>query len=64
MMAMGSVYLLTLEPVVFGFVIFPLMLLERGLAAIVGALIASVVLGAFRNEVWIETQISSAESSV
>jgi len=64
MMAMGSVYLLALPPAVFGFVIFPLMLLERGLAAIVGALIASVVLGAFRNEVWIETQVSSPESSV
>jgi len=59
-MAMGSVYLLALEPVVFGYIIFPLMLLERGLAAIVGAMIASVVLGAFRNEVWIEAQISSA----
>ena len=64
MMAMGSVYLLVLEPEVFGFVIFPLMLLERVLAAIVGAMIASVVLGAFRNEVWIEIQVSSAESSV
>jgi hypothetical protein len=64
MMAMGSVYLLALEPAIFGFVIFPLMLVERGLAAIVGAMIASVVLGAFRNEVWIEAQFSSAESSV
>jgi len=64
MMAMGSVYLLVLKPAVFGFVIFPLMLLERVLAAIVGAMIASVVLGAFRNEVWIEIQVSSAESSV
>lgn len=64
MMAMGSVYLLQLEPAFFGFIIFPLMLLERGLAAIVGAMIASVVLGAFRNAVWIEAQVSSAESSV
>ncbi|MGY5862425.1 MAG: hypothetical protein RTU09_08660, partial [Candidatus Thorarchaeota archaeon] len=64
MMAIGSVYLLALEPAVFGFVIFPLMLLERGLAAIVGAVIASVVLSAFRNAVWIETQISSDESNV
>ncbi len=60
MMAMGSVYLLTLEPALFGFVIFPLMLLERGLAAIVGAMIASVVLGAFRNDVWIEAHVSSS----
>ena len=59
MMAMASVYLLQLEPAFFGFAIFPLMLLERGLAAIVGAMIASVVLGAFRNAVWIEARVSS-----
>ncbi len=64
MMAMGSVYLLMLDPAIFGFVIFPLVLLERGLAAIVGAVIASVILGAFRNAVWIETQVSSAEPRV
>ena len=64
MMAMGSVYLLVLDPAIFGFVIFPLVLLERGLAAIVGAVIASVVLGAFRTAVWIEAQVSSAEPRV
>ncbi|MCK5302172.1 MAG: hypothetical protein KAJ96_03445 [Candidatus Thorarchaeota archaeon] len=64
MMAMGSVYILALDPAIFGFVIFPLVLLERGLAAIVGAVIASVVLGAFRNAVWIEAQVSSAEPRV
>ena len=49
MMAMGSVYLLGLEAELF-IVIFPLMVLERTIATIVGAIVGFIILSLLRNE--------------
>jgi hypothetical protein len=49
MMAMGSVYLLGLEAGAF-IIIFPLMVIERTIATIVGAIVGFVVLTVIRNE--------------
>jgi len=50
MMAMGSVYLLQLPADVFGYAIFPAMLIERAIATILGAIIGFVVLKIFGSE--------------
>jgi hypothetical protein len=49
MMAMGSVYLLNLDAGLF-IGIFPLMLIERAIATIVGSIVGFVVLTVLRNE--------------
>ena len=49
MMAMGSVYLLGLDATLF-IGIFPLMIIERTIATIVGAIIGFVVLTVLRSE--------------
>ena len=49
MMAMGSVYVLNLEAALF-IGIFPLMLVERTIATIVGAIVGFVVLTVLRGE--------------
>ncbi|TFG32180.1 hypothetical protein EU528_04130 [Candidatus Thorarchaeota archaeon] len=51
MMAMGSVYLLGIPAVVFGFGIFPAMLLERTIATLLGALLGFVILKLFGEEI-------------
>jgi len=50
MMAMGSVFILGLEASLF-VGIFPLMLLERTIATIIGAIVGFVVLTVLRNEI-------------
>ncbi|MFW9886707.1 MAG: ECF transporter S component [Candidatus Thorarchaeota archaeon] len=47
MMTMGAVYILGLHADLFGFVIFPVMLIERFLAVIVSTLLASLVIATF-----------------
>lgn len=54
MMTLGSVYLLQLDAFVFGTIIFPVMLLERTASVILSALVAGVLLTAFRNELSLE----------
>jgi hypothetical protein len=49
MMTMGAVYLLGLPAFLFGFVIFPAMLIERTTATIVSAILAAAVLTTFRG---------------
>lgn len=51
MMAMGSVYLLELPAELFGFVIFPVMLVERTIAILVGSLLGFIVLKLFGDEI-------------
>ena len=51
MMAMGSVYLLEIPIVVFGFVIFPAMIIERTIATLLGALLGFVILKVFGEEI-------------
>ncbi len=50
MMAMGSVYLLQIPAGVFGFVIFPAMLVERTIATLLGALLGFMILKVFGEE--------------
>lgn len=52
MMMLGAVYLLHLDPTLFGFIIFPFLLFERTLAATVSTVIASAVLKAFEHELF------------
>jgi hypothetical protein len=51
MMAMGSVYLLDLPVVIFGYAIFPAMVVERIIAALLGALLGFVILKIFGDEI-------------
>ncbi|RDE11317.1 MAG: hypothetical protein C4K48_11540 [Candidatus Thorarchaeota archaeon] len=51
MMAMGSVYLLEIPAAVFGFGIFPAMVIERTIATLVGSLLGFVVLKLIGNEI-------------
>ena len=51
MMAMGSVFLLNLEAGLF-IGIFPLMLLERTIATVVGAIVGFIILTILRNELY------------
>ncbi len=51
MMAMGSVYLLQIPAAVFGFGIFPAMLVERTIATLLGALLGFVILKVFGEEI-------------
>jgi len=51
MMAMGSVYMLQLPAFVFGFAIFPFMIIERTIATLLGALIGFVILKIFGDEI-------------
>ena len=50
MMAMGSVYLLQIPAVVFGFGIFPAMLVERTIATLLGALLGFIILKVFGEQ--------------
>ncbi|MFW9963410.1 MAG: hypothetical protein ACFFCX_07595 [Candidatus Sifarchaeia archaeon] len=50
MMAMGSVYLLQIPAGIFGFVIFPAMLVERTIATLLGALLGFIILKVFDGE--------------
>ncbi|MGQ4911357.1 MAG: hypothetical protein ACP6KW_04230 [Candidatus Thorarchaeota archaeon] len=52
MMTMGAVYIAGIPAEVFGFVIFPAMLVERTVAAIVSAVAAGTVLYTFRDQLW------------
>jgi hypothetical protein len=52
MMMLGAVYLLPITTDVFGFIIFPVMIIERLIAAIVCTIIASAVLKAFEHELF------------
>ncbi len=49
MMTMGAVYILVIPAEVFGFVVFPFMLVERSTATIISAILATVVLSAFKD---------------
>jgi hypothetical protein len=51
MMVMGSVYILDLPAEVFGFAIFPAMIVERIIATLLGGLLAYIVLQLFGDEV-------------
>jgi len=51
MMAMGSVYLLDLPAALFGFGIFPVMIIERIIAALLGALLGFMILKIFGEEI-------------
>ena len=51
MMAMGSVFLLQIPAGVFGFVIFPAMLVERTIATLLGALLGFIILKVFGEEI-------------
>jgi hypothetical protein len=51
MMAMGSVYLLQIPAPVFGFGIFPAMIVERTIATLLGALLGFVILKVFGEEI-------------
>jgi hypothetical protein len=57
MMAMGSVFLLDLPPIVgFSFaLIFPLMIIERVVATILAALVGFIILRYFGTEIGIQT---------
>ncbi len=55
MMAMGSVYLLQIPAGVFGFVIFPAMLVERTIATLLGALLGFIILKVFGEEIGTST---------
>ena len=50
MMALGSVYLLEIPAPVFGFAIFPAMLVERTIATLLGALLGFIILKIFGEE--------------
>jgi hypothetical protein len=52
MMTMGAVYILSLPADLFGFVIFPAMLVERTIAAVFSAAVASVVFVTFKDQLW------------
>ncbi|MHA1864139.1 MAG: hypothetical protein ACTSWA_10260 [Candidatus Thorarchaeota archaeon] len=51
MMALGSVYLLQIPAGVFGYAIFPAMLVERIIATFLGALLGFVILKVFGEEI-------------
>lgn len=51
MMVMGSVYLLQIPSAVFGFAIFPAMVIERIIATLLGALLGFIILRIFGNEI-------------
>ncbi|MDH4213441.1 MAG: hypothetical protein OEV85_05935 [Candidatus Thorarchaeota archaeon] len=51
MMAMGSVYILQIPAAVFGFVIFPVMIVERIIATLLGALLGFIILKIFGEEI-------------
>lgn len=53
MMAMGSVYLLQIPAAVFGYGIFPAMLVERTIATLLGALLGFIILKVFGEEIGI-----------
>ncbi|MGY5853562.1 MAG: hypothetical protein RTU92_08370 [Candidatus Thorarchaeota archaeon] len=55
MMALGSVYILDLPADLFGYGIFPVMLIERIVATLICTVIATIVLNVFKNENWIYT---------
>ncbi|MHA1973956.1 MAG: hypothetical protein ACTSW1_13240 [Candidatus Hodarchaeales archaeon] len=50
MMTLGAVYILAVPAEVFGFVIFPIMLVERTAAVIVSAIVLSIVLKTFKDQ--------------
>jgi hypothetical protein len=50
MMVLGSVYLLEIPAPVFGFAIFPAMLVERTIATLLGALLGFIILKIFGEE--------------
>jgi hypothetical protein len=52
MMTLGAVYILSLPADLFGFVIFPAMLVERTVATVFSAIVASVIFVAFRDQLW------------
>ncbi|MBN2231009.1 MAG: hypothetical protein JW779_15595 [Candidatus Thorarchaeota archaeon] len=51
MMAIGSVYLLQIPSDVFGYLIFPAMLLERIIATLLGAILGFIIFRIFGNEI-------------
>jgi len=50
MMVLGSVYMLEIPAAVFGFAIFPAMIVERTIATLLGALLGFIVLNVFSEE--------------
>jgi hypothetical protein len=52
MMTMGAVYILQLPADLFGFVIFPAMLVERTIATLFSATVASIIFVAFKDQLW------------
>jgi len=56
MMTMGAVYILNIPAIVFGTIIFPAMLIERTIATIGSAVVASLVLIAFQD-LWSDSNI-------
>ncbi len=57
MMTMGAVYILNIPAIVFGTIIFPAMLIERTIATIGSAIVASLVLIAFQD-LWSDSDIA------
>jgi hypothetical protein len=51
MMVLGSVYLLEIPAVVFGYGIFPAMIVERIIATLLGALLGFIILNVFGEEI-------------
>ncbi|MFO7837677.1 MAG: hypothetical protein R6V83_13625 [Candidatus Thorarchaeota archaeon] len=52
MMTIGAVYILAIPPEVFGFAIFPLMLIERSLATVVSSILLVMIFGVFRQDLF------------
>ncbi|MHA1169213.1 MAG: ECF transporter S component [Candidatus Hodarchaeales archaeon] len=50
MMTLGSVYLLNLPSDLFGYVIFPVMLIERTAAVLVSTIIAGILISSFKSD--------------
>ncbi|MGV9169217.1 MAG: hypothetical protein ACOC38_04660 [Promethearchaeia archaeon] len=54
MMTIGAVYILAIPPEVFGFAIFPLMLIERSLATVVSSILLVMIFGVFRQDLFFD----------
>ena len=51
MMAIGSVYILQIPAAIFGYVIFPAMIVERIIATLLGALLGFIILKVFGDDI-------------
>jgi len=51
MMAIGSVYILQIPAAIFGYAIFPAMIVERIIATLLGALLGFIILKVFGDDI-------------